>query len=106
MIATQTRTLTDADRHELDRANLAAALYLPAGAPMPELLDRVRDLVAERRAFDLGKLQADLMAFDAQATGLAYFLAEQLGEHVDDQGDETQVQTVKRLLAKVRAETS
>lgn len=88
------RTLTTAGRRELDRSNLAMALHLPAATPMPELLDRVRDLVA------------DLMAFDAQATGLAYFLAEQLGEHVDDQGDEAQIQTVKRLLGKVRSEAS
>lgn len=99
------RTLTNAARRELDRSNLAMALRLPAATPMPDLLDRVRDLVAEREAFDLGRLQADLAALDDQATGLAHFLAEQLGEHVDDQGDETQIQTVKRLLGKVRGET-
>lgn len=106
MITTQARTLTDADQLELVRTNLAMALRLPTATPVPELLDRVRDLVAERNAFDLGKLQADLAALDAQATGLAYFLAEQLGEHVDDQGDETQTQTVTRLLAKVRSGTA
>lgn len=99
------RTLTNAGRRELDRSNLAMVLRLPAATPMPGLLDRVRDLVAEREAFDLGRLQADLAALDDQATGLAHFLAEQLGEHVDDQGDETQIQTVKRLLGKVRGET-
>lgn len=98
------RTLTNAGRRELDRSNLAMALRLPAATPITELLDRVRDLVAEREALDLGRLQADLSAHVDQDTGLAYFLAKQLGEHVDDQGDETQIQTVQRLLDKVRGE--
>lgn len=94
MIATQQHEMRSTERMEQDRANLAMALRLPHATAMPELLDRVRNVVA------------DLGAFDAQATGLAYFLAEQLGEHVDDQGDETQTQTVKRLLDKVRSEPS
>ncbi len=54
----------------------------------PDAITQLRDQVATMRP-----------AYD-EATGLAYWLADRLGEHVDDQGDETLTDTVQRLLLR------
>jgi len=42
---------------------------------------------------------AQVRTLEDEATGLAYWLANELGEHVDDQDGETLTQTVQRLIA-------
>lgn len=57
--------------------------------PLPPLGNRVDGIVRS----------AKVQTLEDEATSLAYWMANELGEHVDDQDGETLTQTVQRLIA-------
>lgn len=70
----------------VDPTELPAPLFPD---PLPPLGNRVDGIVRS----------AKVETLEDEATSLAYWMANELGEHVDDQDGETLTQTVRRLLA-------
>lgn len=70
----------------VDPTELPAPLFPD---PLPPVGNRVSGIVRS----------AKVETLEDEATSLAYWLASELGEHVDDQDGETLTQTVQRLIA-------
>jgi hypothetical protein len=62
--------------------------------PLPPLGNEVHGITRD----------AQVRTLEDEATGLAYWLANELGEHVDDQDGETLTETVQRLVANKLAD--
>lgn len=75
----------------VDPSELLTPEY-PDGVPPVQMLGAA---LAHQRA---RTRQAKVETLDDEATSLTYWLAEKLGEHVDDQDGETLIETVRRLM--------